>query len=508
MPEPVVATAATTTTTKGRLRGCVEGGLCVFRGVPFAAPPVGDLRFAPPAEVPGWDGVREATAFRQAASQNPSMLEQMMGGAATENGEDCLYLNVFTPGCDGGARPVMVWIHGGAFLTGTGSMAWYDGTRLAARDVVVVTLNYRLGAFGYLHLDGVVDGLPTAGNNGLLDQVAALEWVRDNIQHFGGDPGNVTVFGESAGAMSVGALLGVPAASGLFHRAILQSGACNFVAEPEGAADTARKFLAELGVDPSIGAVALRQVPAADLLAAQERVSSSHPIEKGLAFTPVVDGSVIPRQPLHAVVSGAAAGVDLLAGSNLEEMKMFLLLEPDLANMDEAGLRVRSDEIFVERGAQPGDGLATYRRRLPDAGTSEVLAAVLSDYTFRMPAITLLDAQRPHCPNVYSYLFAHHSPAFGGLMGASHALEIPFVWDNLRQPGAAMFAGDATEELQALAAAMADAWVSFARDGVPASDRLDQWPRYGERRSTMWLEPAACRLEDDPLADERKLWID
>lgn len=505
MTAPVVATTA------GRVRGSAHAGTSVFRGIPYAAPPVGERRFAPPVAPPSWEGERDATRFGPAAVQAPSSLEQMMGGAVTDTSEDCLTLNVWAP--EGAARvpapglPVMVWIHGGAFVTGTGSMVWYDGVRLSARGVVVVTLNYRLGALGFLHLDGIFDGGEGTGNLGLADQVAALGWVRDNVAAFGGDPGNVTVFGESAGAMSIATLLATPSASGLFHRAILQSGAANFVTGADAADATARKFLAEVGVDPADGIAALRQVPVTELLAAQERVSASLSFDDGLAFTPVVDGVVVPERPATVIAAGGAAGVDVIIGTTTEELKMFLLLEPELAAMDQAALEARTDETFVPRGHQPGAALATYRRRLPDGSTQELLSAVATDHTFRVPAIELAESQAAHNPRTYMYLFAHRSPAFGGLLGACHALEIPFVWDNLGRPGAAMFAGEATPELEALATAMADAWVAFTRSGTPSANGLPDWPVYDtERRATLWFEPGANRVVDDPWGDERRLW--
>lgn len=500
MTAPVVATTA------GRVRGSADAGTSVFRGVPYAAPPVGERRFAPPVPPPSWEGERDATRFGPAAIQAPSSLEQMMGGAVTDTSEDCLTLNVWAP-VGAAELPVMVWVHGGAFVTGTGSMVWYDGTRLSARGAVVVTLNYRLGALGFLHLDGIFEGCEGTGNLGLADQVAALRWVQHNIAAFGGDPGNVTVFGESAGAMSIATLLATPSASGLFHRAIMESGAANFVAGAEAADATARKYLAEVGVDPGDGLAALRQVPAAELLAAQERVSASLSFDDGLAFTPVIDGAVVPERPAEAIAAGCAAAVDVIIGTTTEELKMFLLLEPELAAMDEAALLIRTDETFVPRGHQPGAALATYRRRLPEGSAQDLLSAVATDHTFRVPAIELAQDQVAHNPHTYMYLFAHRSPAFGGMLGACHALEIPFVWDNLARPGAAMFAGEPTSELEALAEAMADAWVAFARTGAPSADELPDWPAYDtDRRATLWFEPDANRVVDDPWGDERRLW--
>src|SRR5690242_3481977 len=237
-------------TRRGRVRGLAEGGLAVFRGIPYARPPIGPRRFGPPEPAESWTGTHDATLFGPSAPQNGALIGPIMSLGIGRTDEDCLYLNVWTPAADGRRRPVLVWIHGGAFLLGSGSQMLYDGAALARRgDVVVVTINYRLGAFGFLRLrERFGQRLPATGNEGLLDQIAALEWVRDEIEAFGGDPGQVTIFGESAGSMSCATLLAMPRARGLFHRAILQSGGANFVWPCEIATRLAEHVVAELGV--------------------------------------------------------------------------------------------------------------------------------------------------------------------------------------------------------------------------------------------------------------------
>src|SRR5437588_7847141 len=252
-------------TTTGAVEGRLKDGIFDFRGIPYAAPPVGGLPSRPPQPAEPWTGVRDATRFGPTAPQNIGAMERMFGAPPQPMDEDCLTLNVWTPACDDGKRPVMVWIHGGAFLYGTGATPWYDGRSFARDDVVLVTIYYRLGAFGFLQVDG-------QGNNGILDQVAALEWVRDNIAGFGGDPGNVTAFGESAGAMSVGTLLGLPAAKGLFVKAIPESGAAHAPRTAEEAEQLLGEFLVELGIDDEPDAVdRLRGLPAAAVLEAQAK---------------------------------------------------------------------------------------------------------------------------------------------------------------------------------------------------------------------------------------------
>src|SRR5262245_6396772 len=304
------------TTSLGQIRGTREEHVTVFRGIPFAAAPIGPRRFRAPSRPSARVDVLDATRFRAQALQNANALG-MIGFDEAPMDEDCLFLNVWTPSTDGARRPVMVWIHGGAFVIGAGSQLLYDGAALARRgDVVIVTINYRLGVFGFLRQH------PGTGNEGLLDQIAALEWVRDEIAAFGGDPGNVTIFGESAGAMSVATLLTTPRARGLFHRAIVQSGAANVVLSREHADGIAARVREKL--DLADDEAALATLPATQLLKAQRSVfERSFRSNEGLAFAPVVDGDILPRHPTECFDAGEASPVPLLIGTTLEEMKLF-----------------------------------------------------------------------------------------------------------------------------------------------------------------------------------------
>src|SRR5438132_925558 len=417
-------------TTTGSVQGRVKDGICDFRGIPYAAPPVGELRFRPPQPVEPWTGVRDATRFGPMAPQNMGAMEQMFGAPPQPMDEDCLTLNVWTPACDDGKRPVMVWIHGGAFLFGTGATPWYDGRSFARDDVVLVTINYRLGAFGFLHVDG-------QGNNGILDQVAALEWVRDNIAAFGGDPGNVTAFGESAGAMSVGTLLGLPAAKGLFVKAIPQSGAAHHGKPADQADDVAREFLAEVGVEPGADALErLRAVPVENLLAAQANVVMRR-LPGGLPFTPVVDGVVLPEAPIDAIGKGQAAGVTVLIGTTREEWKLFALLDPSVARLDDAGLARRVANLIADPD-RASAVVESYRSRRPGAGIPDLAVDLGTDEVFRMPAVRLAERQSGLGNDVYMYRFDFATPAWGGQLGACHALEIPFVFACLGAPAVEM----------------------------------------------------------------------
>ncbi len=567
-------------TRKGRVRGRAEGGLAVFRGLPYARPPVGPLRFAPPEPADAWTGTRDCARFGPSASQNGALIGPVMSLGIGRTGEDCLYLNVWTPAADRGRRPVMVWIHGGAFVLGSGSQMLYNGAALARRgDVVVVTINYRLGALGFLRLRERFGGrLPATGNEGLLDQIAALEWVRDEIEAFGGDPDRVTIFGESAGAMSCATLLAVPRARGLFHRAILQSGAANFVWPREVAARVADHVLDELGVT---SAEALRRLAPERILEVQRRffgdllLGEDHvlgnlspagqrvagamflgltlaqrrfgriavPIARGLAdllrqrgrrraagapssmaplrplrtrglpFQPVMDGELLPVDPLAAITAGAARDVPLLIGTNRDESKLFAPLDPEAGILEEPRLVARCEEAIT--AGHPGlsgmgrQAVAVYRAARAARGEpvdpGELWFAIETDRTMRHPAMSLASAQAAHQPRTFAYLFTWSSPVLGGMLGSCHALDLPFVFGTLEHRLMRPLVGRGPAA-SALAARMQDAWVAFARTGRPAHPGLEDWPAYERtRRRTMILD-AHCRVESAPREPERAFW--
>jgi para-nitrobenzyl esterase len=513
MAEPRARTAT------GVLQGKVlPEGVLRFTGIPYAAPPVGDRRFRPPAPAEPWSGIQDAVSFGPGAPQNASTAERLMGAQPKQSSEDCLTLNVWTPGLDDAARPVMVWLHGGAFATGSGGVPWYHGNRLAARgDVVVVTLNYRLGALGFLHLAQLLGGeYAAAGNLGLLDQIAALEWVSGNIAAFGGDPGRVTIFGESAGGMSVATLLGAPAARGRFQRAIAQSGAAANVSTPEVAAAVAEAVVAELheasGDNTCSAPEILLEAPVGQLLAAQDAVARrltgramAREVPAGqaswLPFQPVVDGTVLPEHPLDAIAAGAAADVPLITGTTSDEWRLFHLMSG--TEMSDERLARAGDWLFGE--GHGAGALDVYRR--DRASAVEVWNAVATDWAFRLPAIRLAEAHARHQPATYVYEFAFRSTAFDGALGACHAIDIPFVWDNLGRRGVDLFLGPLDERAHRLAAAISGAWLAFARTGDPGHEGLPAWSPYAApRRATMVFDPAGCRVLDDPGGAERQQW--
>ena len=467
--------SATAQTTSGTIEGTEENGLCVFRGVPFAAPPVGALRFKPPQPVEPWDSVREAKTFGPISLQaSNEMLEALLppSDPPQPQSEDCLYLNVWTPGIDDASRPVMVWIHGGAFTIGSGSEDYYDGSNLASRgDVVIVTINYRLGALGFLNL-------PALGqtNFGMRDQVAALKWVQDNIANFGGDPGNVTIFGESAGGMSVASLMASPEAAGLFQKAIPQSGAGHNALSVEETNATALKFCQALGVDPD-DVDALMAADPADILAASVAIdplasaeSASDMADAGtsatpqMPFQPVIDGAFLSQLPIDHIRDGSADGVATLVGSLDEELKLLAAAGPADPMSEEA-----ATAMFGMMHPDPESAYATYRaarrERGEDDSPDEIFVAAIGDIMLRVPGLRLADAQTSRAPT-YAYLFDWKSPGMDGALGSCHALELPFVFGTYDTAPEFCGSGPVADAFSELTM---DTWLAFAKTGNPAT---------------------------------------
>jgi len=488
------------TTTKGEVEGRVKEGVVLFAGIPYAAPPVGELRFKASQPHEPWEGVRLAQRFGPAAPQLPG--EGLTNRMPVRWDEDCLTLSVSTPAVDDGRRAVLVWIHGGGYRTGQCGIPWYNGARFAANgDIVVVSFNYRLGALGFTHLARFGDEYATSGLIGTLDQVAALEWVRDNIEAFGGDPDNVTIAGESAGAFSVGTLLGLPRAAGLFRRAILQSGAAHHTLPVEAAEKVTGLFCEALGVR---SADDLHAASVEDILKVQTKVDAELGQGAGLVnklgvpvgpFYPVVDGSVLPVSPLEAIQQGASADVPVLIGTNRDEATLWGYGDIDEERLRKLTIRLGGDEQM----------LAAYQAARPSASANDVLIGITTDHMFRIPAIRLAEARATHGRRTWMYLFAWESRAFGGRLKATHALEIPFAFDNLDKLGVDVFLGEGPTP-QHVADAMHAAWTSFIRTGDPNCDALPDWPAYDTRRRATMVFDNVSEAVDDPSSIERRLW--
>jgi para-nitrobenzyl esterase len=404
-------------------------------------------------------------------------------------------LNVYAPAEAGAtAKPVMVWIHGGAFIMGSGSTQLYDASSFAERGVVVVTLNYRLGLAGLLFLGDLAPGREN-GNCALLDQIAALAWVRDNIAAFGGDPAQVTVMGESAGAISLALLAGMPAARGLFHRAILESGAGPLLTMPRsGATKLARGLLDDLGVAVD----QLAELPIERLLAVQEERSRTHGIG---ALAPYIDGVHVPTPPLDAVRAGTAAGIPLLIGTNRDEWTLFaVLVGNETVEVFKRPLRDRLGDAAMDQMIE------AYREARADRSLARAWVDIVSDFVFRVPVVRFAEAQARHATPTYVYRFDWASPVLGGQLGAAHALELPFVWNRLDLPNMSTLLGPDVASLQPLATAMHETWVAFIKSGDPNGGGLPAWPRYdAERRPTMLIDRES-RVVDDPAGSLRALW--
>ena len=484
----------TVMTRYGRVRGQEREGVARFLGVPYAAAPTGPLRFAAPEPPPAWDGERPATAFGPTPpcpGYRPPVDEILY--QPTVPGEDWLTVNVWTPDPGGSGLPVMVWIHGGAFVNGSSAIPMYDGHAFARDGVVLVTLNYRIGVDGFALL-------PDApANRGLLDQVAALEWVQDNIAAFGGDPGRVTVFGESAGAMSVTSLLAAPRARGLFARAITQSGAAQAAASPADAALVTAELGQVLGREAT--ARSLSEVPLTELVTAARAVSdaltASQDVDRfgasvvasSMAFVPVVDGALLPEHPLQAIAAGASADVPLLTGTTTEEYRFFLVPTGLAAATTEPVLEM----LLTSRGV-PSSVLEVYRANRPRATPGDLLAALLTDRFFRLPALDVVGA-RGAAPS-WVYEMAWRTPHRD--LGAAHAVDIPFVFDTLSATGADGLVGHRPP--QGLADEMHRSWVDFAVTGRAA------WRPYADDRAVMVFDGDGSREVSAPREDERAVW--
>ncbi len=487
-------TDTTVTTRSGALRGFIADGARTFLGVPFAAPPFGPNRFLPPQPAAPWDGMRDALAFGPKCPQVPFPPPwDVIIGDHPDMGEDCLNLNVWAPDPPVTGCPVMVWIPGGMFESGTGSGA-YPLQRFARDGVVAVAINYRVGAEGFLYFgEGVA-------NLGLLDQIAALEWVRDNIAAFGGDPGNVTVVGESAGALSIGALLTMPRAAGLFRRAILESGGAYQAIPVEQAPRVGRALAERLGVAPTRDAIAA--VPIEQLLRAQRAMKAemfTHPdparwgfevVASGLPWQPVIDGETLPGLPIERLQAGESGDIDVIAGSNADEWNFFLI---PTGVGDQITEEMLIGTIMLN-GLPVEETLRVYRAEYPGAGPGELFGKLQGDRLFRIPALRLAEA---HAGRAYLYEFAWHSPLYGGRFGAVHGSEIPFAFDTLDIDSEPMLGPDPP---QSLADTMHAAWVRFITTGDAG------WPAYDrDRRPTMRFDTASAVVED-PRSAVRKIW--
>ena len=487
-------------TNSGKVRGETLDGIHCFRGIPYGGDTSGKNRFMPPTKPAAWKGVRDAVQWGHVAPQQLSggridyvrLIEwlNLPGGQS----EDCLVANVWTPGVrDGGKRPVLVSFHGGGFVTGTSGNPGYNGHPLAKfGNVVVVTVNHRLGCLGYLHLGDLAPEFSKSGVAGMLDCVAALEWVRDNIENFGGDSANVMIFGQSGGGAKVSNLLAMPSAKGLFHRAAIQSGSALRAATRETATKTAERMLAQIGLDKS-RIRELQSVPFEMMISAQALLLAQNP---PAAFGPVVDGEVLPRHPFDPVAPDISADVPIIVSTTLDDAA---LARTDFS-LDEAGLKAHIKELA---GSDADRVYNAYRRVDPHVTPFLLHCRLLTDRTQRRNAMTLSErkAAQGKAP-AYMYLWEWPSPGYGGKFGAVHGTDVPMVFHNVA--GQAITGSGA--ESRAIAGKIAAAWVAFAKTGTPNNKSLPDWPAYTPDKRPTMLFNNTCRVENNPRGELIALW--
>jgi para-nitrobenzyl esterase len=518
---PIVETAY------GKVRGYRNEGICTFRGVRYGASTEGKNRFMPPRKPTPWTGVVDASSYGNNAPQtNPATRsvvapESEIGRILSASdgfrvpqpeSEDCLFLNIWTPGLGAAKkRPVMVWLHGGGFSSGTSSSLLYDGTNLAQRgDVVMVGVNHRLNVFGYTHFGDLGRSeYAHSGNAGQLDIIAALEWIRDNIDRFGGDPKRVMIFGESGGGAKVSMLLASPPAKGLFHRALIESGPGIKVAERAPATKAAEMLLAELKLDakrlPEIQKLSTDKILSAyfSVTAALAKKGGSEGLGQG-AFSPVLDPKILPAHPFYPQASHISEDVPVMVGWNKTESTLFSLGEPKLFSLDEAGMRTRVEKLA---GKDADKLIKMYRTDFPKLSPSAIYFYISSYSMMGAGSVAIAErkAALKRAP-AYLYRFDWEMPTFNGKYICPHGLEMPMVFDNVETGGQVMTGGGA--DAKTLAAKMSEAWIAFATSGDPNSKKsgLPSWPAYDANKRAMMIFDNQCHIANDPLKLQREIF--
>ncbi|MCW6530478.1 carboxylesterase/lipase family protein [Sphingomonas sp. MMSM20] len=488
-------------TVNGPVRGRFEwGGVQAFKGLRYAAPPVGPLRFRPPQPLAPWTEVADAAAFGNAAIQSPGQGDMPFD---EKHSEDCLFLNVWTPDLKG-KRPVMVWLHGGAFSTGAAGRPTYWGDHFARDGIVLVSVNHRLNVFGYTQLPASWGpDYAASGIAGMLDIVEALKWVKANIALFGGDPDNVTIFGESGGGAKVSLLLGMPPARGLYHKAIIQSGAA-LNATPRDYAQALGGALTEtLGVKPG-DVAALAAIDAQKIFDSQQTaIGKVASLDRGGflsgGFTPSIDGNALSRGPFTPEAAATAANIPLIIGTNKDEGTMFAMGDKGLASATESDLEAAARKAYPKTAAQLVPAL---RAAYPGYSPGDLITAMNGNRMFWVDSITLVERKLKQPAPVWMYRMDRELPTLGGRLKAGHATELSYVfgtYENIRD-----FVGPGDPPAR-MSAQMHSAWVAFARTGDPQSPAIPAWPRYDLARRQTMIFDLQSRVESDPHADLRKL---
>jgi para-nitrobenzyl esterase len=488
-------------TASGRIRGLISSGIRQFKGVPYGASTAGGNRFHRPKPAEPWTGVRDCLGYAAVSPQVPydvgheyaRLIQFDLNVALGGMGEDCLHLNIWAPAATGkDKRAVLFCIHGGGFAICSGNHPMYDGTRLAQwGDVVVVTVTHRLSSFGYLNLADLDPSGPWADASaaGILDLVAALKWVRDNIEQFGGDPDSVTIFGQSGGGWKVSTLLAMPAAKNLFHRAMIQSGSLMSHMPREGAAQVSQAFIGQLGLTPAT-LDRIKDVPWTQILAAQTAIGAH-------AFVPVVDGIHIPGHPLESHVASLSDHVPLIISTTLDDAGLFF----DRFAMTEQELK---DTLSAAYGGKATLLEKTYREHFPTKSPYLLYAHIITDSGFRRFAHAQAEAKAARQAAVYTYLWEWTCPAFDGKFGAVHAMDVAASMQNERDA----ILGSGSTDARRMCTDLASALLAFAKRGDPNNSQIPHWPRFdASQRSTLVFD-RDTRMERDPHGALRRLWLD
>lgn len=506
------------TTTAGEVAGADTGSVCIFKGIPYGASTAGEGRFRPPRKPAAWSGVldtrrdpaispqRDPRPHKAVERANPFAGIDLDWPVLPES-EDCLKLDVWTPSVnDKARRPVLVWFHGGGFVAGSAAGMWQDGSALAAHgDIVMVSPNHRLNALGYTYLDSLDTRFAGAGNAGMLDLVLALQWVRDNIERFGGDPGNVTIMGQSGGGQKVCMLMAMPEAQGLFHKAIVESGPAPKALDPDYAKDMALRLISKLGV--GVGELShLSEIPVDRIMAAYFDVfdqTGGYGILGILqGFAPVVDGTILPKHPFMNGAPNISAEIPLLIGTTRTEMTLVTLDSDPVANRMDADLLV--NKLRNRFHDQTEKVVAAYRAHHPNCSPWELYALITADWPTRMYSIHIAEQKaKQHRAPVFMYRTDWRTPVAGGILFSPHAIDIGFVLDDTRYTSRFDGGGPGPK---AMARQMSEAWLAFARRGIPETPVLPNWPRYEPQaaRATMLFD-LKSRIASDPDGADRQI---